>query len=386
MNMRKKNSQYGFTLLELMVSMALGLIVMAAMASLFRSGVQSTLTVSQRADTQSNMRAAIDLMVKDISLAGAGLPSGGLQLPIGGSTTAAKFGCDQSGTCYVPSYNYPNSNYMYGIIPGYLNGVQGGGTVPAAPSAVNDSITVIYADYTFPLFEYNVTFPTSPTGTSICLTPNTTYSPAPAAVNGNGGIQQGDLILINGANGVTVVGEATNVAASGSSSAGNSYTISFANSDPLNFNYAYASGNGITNNVYAASAGSGYTCPPPVVSPQTTQGTAYRLYAVTYYISVPTGVGQTPRLMRQVNGLTPMPVADDIVNLQFTYDVYNSTTAALDSNQVNPLGAGESPNLIQKINLVVMGQSITNNGKKSQNMYLATDVSARNMAFRNSYQ
>lgn len=387
MNMRKRNSEQGFTLLELMVSMALGLIVMTAMASLFKSGVQSTLTVSQRADTQSNMRAAIDLMVKDISMAGAGLPSGGLQLPTGGSATAAKFGCDQSGTCYVPSYNYPNSNYMYGIIPGYLNGVQGGGTVPAAPTAVNDSITVIYADYTFPLFEYNVTFPTAPTGTSICLTPNTTYSPAPTAVNGNGGIQQGDLILINGANGVTAVGEATNVAASGSSSAGNSYTISFANSDPLNFNYAYASGNGITNNVYAAGGNTGgYACPPPVVSPQTTQGTAYRLYAVTYYISVPTGVGQTPRLMRQVNGLTPMPVADDIINLQFTYDVYNSTTAALDSNQANPIGVGESPNLVQKINLVVMGQSITNNGKKSQNMYLATDVSARNMAFRNSYQ
>jgi hypothetical protein len=47
---------------------------------------------------------------------------------------------------------------------------------------------------------------------------------------------------------------------------------------------------------------------------------------------------------------------------------------------------GESPNNIQKINLVVMGQSIINHGNKSQNMYLATDVSARNMAFRNRYQ
>ncbi len=47
---------------------------------------------------------------------------------------------------------------------------------------------------------------------------------------------------------------------------------------------------------------------------------------------------------------------------------------------------GESPNIIQKINLVVMGQSMINNGNKSQNMYLATDVSARNMAFRNRYQ
>ena len=66
--------------------------------------------------------------------------------------------------------------------------------------------------------------------------------------------------------------------------------------------------------------------------------------------------------------------------------IYNSTTSALDANQANPLGVAESPNNIQKINLIVMGQSLTNVGNKAQNMYLATDVSARNMAFRNRYQ
>jgi len=33
-----------------------------------------------------------------------------------------------------------------------------------------------------------------------------------------------------------------------------------------------------------------------------------------------------------------------------------------------------------------MGQSILKSASKSQNMYLATAVSARNMAFRNRYQ
>jgi hypothetical protein len=72
--------------------------------------------------------------------------------------------------------------------------------------------------------------------------------------------------------------------------------------------------------------------------------------------------------------------------LQCTYDTYDATNSALDPNQPNPLGVAESPNLIQKINIVVMGQSITSNGNKAQNMYLATSVSARNMAFRNRYQ
>ena len=144
-------------------------------------------------------------------------------------------------------------------------------------------------------------------------------------------------------------------------------TISFANLDPLNINQSGAT----TNNIKAIAGGANTSI--------------YRLFAVTYYLTVPTN-GQLPRLMRQVNGLTPIPVADNIINLQFSYDVYNSSTNALDSNQANPLGVGESPNLIQKINIVVMGQSLVAGGKQNQSMYLATSVSARDMAFRNRYQ
>jgi prepilin-type N-terminal cleavage/methylation domain-containing protein len=359
MRMQSNNPTKGFTLLELMVSMAVGLIVMAAMASLFKTGMNSTMLVTQRAENQQNMRAAVDLMVKDIGMAGAGLPSGGIQLPNGGGWSPSKFGCDQSGICHVTGHTYPNTNYMYGIIPGYTTGVEGGTSIPAAPSpAVNDSITSIYCDYNFPLFEYDVTT-IAANGGSITLAVDPLYAATPPpAVNASGGIQQGDLIMVSNSAG-TAVGEVTNVSAT---------TITFGNLDPLNMNQNAV---GISNTMRSISGGSSTV--------------AYRLFAVTYYLTVP-AAGQTPRLMRQVNGLAPAPVADDIINLQFAYDTYNSTTSALDANQANPLGVGESPNNIQKINLVVMGQSIINNGNNSQNMYLATDVSARNMAFRNRYQ
>jgi type IV pilus assembly protein PilW len=358
MRMRTDKAKQGFTLIELMVSMALGLIVLAAIASLFRTGLNSTLLVTQRAETQQNMRAAADLLVKDLSMAGAGLPSGGIQLPTGANAVASKFGCDQSGTCHITSFNYPNGNYMYGIIPGFSDGVEGGAVVPAAPApAVNDAVTVAYCDYNFPLYEYNVTF-TGANGGGITLAVNAQYAAnPPQAVNAAGGIQQGDLIMLSNNVG-TAVGEATNVGAA---------SITFANNDPLNINQSGAASNNITAIIGGANT------------------VAYRLYVVTYYLTVP-GAGQTPRLMRQVNGLTPVPVADDIINLQVAYDTYNTTTDALDANQANPLGVGESPNNIQKINLVIMGQSIINNGNRSQNLYLATDVSARNMAFRNRYQ
>jgi len=356
MRMQSNNPTKGFTLLELMVSMAVGLIVMAAMASLFKTGMNSTMLVTQRAENQQNMRAAVDLMVKDLSMAGAGLPSGGIQLPNGGGAGLSKFACDQSGICHVTGNTYPNGNYMYGIVPGYTTGVEGGASTPSP--AVNDSITSIYCDYNFPLFEYDVaTIAANGGSATFTVDPLYTATPPPA-INAAGGVQLGDLIMISNSAG-TAVGEVTNVTAT---------SITFGNLDPLNMNQNAA---GMSNTLRSISGGS--------------SGVAYRLFAVTYYLTVP-AAGQTPRLMRQVNGLTPAPVADDIINIQFAYDTYNSTTSALDANQANPLGVGESPNNIQKINLVVMGQSIINNGNKSQNMYLATDVSARNMAFRNRYQ
>ena len=348
----------GFTLMELIVAMALGLLVLAAMASLFRTGLNSTMLVTQRAETQQNMRAAVDLMVKDISMAGAGLPSGGIQLPTGAGATASRFGCDQGGICHVPAFNYPNNNYMYGVIPGFSNGVENNDVVTAAPPPiVNDSITVIYADYNYPLWEYNITFPVPNNGGSIALAANPAFVPAPPLINAAGGIQVGDLIMLSNSLG-TAVGEVTDITPG---------TITFADTDALNINQNGAA----QNNIKAISTGAN------------TLG--YRLFAVTYYLSVP-GNGETPRLMRQVNGLPPVPVADNIINLQFAYDAYDSLTGALNANLADPIGVGESPNLIQKINIVVMGQSILNNGNKSQNMYLATSVSARNMAFRNRYQ
>jgi hypothetical protein len=108
---------------------------------------------------------------------------------------------------------------------------------------------------------------------------------------------------------------------------------------------------------------------------------------VSYYLNVPNN-GQYPRLMRQVNGQTPVPVADDIINIQFAYDSYNSTgsTPVLDANQANPLGVGDSINTLQKINITVMGQALSPAGDRQQNLALSTSVSARNMAFRNRYQ
>jgi hypothetical protein len=50
-------------------------------------------------------------------------------------------------------------------------------------------------------------------------------------------------------------------------------------------------------------------------------------------------------------------VADNIINLQFSYDVINTPRRApSNANVPNPIAAGLSPALIQKVNIWVIGE------------------------------
>jgi type II secretory pathway component PulJ len=68
-------------MMELIVALALGLIVVGSATQLFKVGVDSSAVISQRAEMQQNTRIAMNLITKDVSMAGAGLPTGGIQLP-----------------------------------------------------------------------------------------------------------------------------------------------------------------------------------------------------------------------------------------------------------------------------------------------------------------
>jgi hypothetical protein len=266
---------------------------------------------------------------------------------------------------------------MYAIEPGFGVGVQNGTVIPNAPGQTNSSITTVYCDYNFPLSNFGFTFP-SGTQANVSVvnagvTPNNILAP--------GGLQVGDLLLFS----VSVPGSGTAGNPNGNSlvqtaavaaeitGIPNSTTVNFAIGDALNFNFSSG-----TNNLAAVASAAGGAG---------AQTSVCRLQVVSYFLQVPAAGGtvQTPRLMRQVNGLTAVPVADGIINLQFTYDVINSVTSTVVANVQNPIGAGDSPSLIQKVNIWIMGMSLTPDGNRSQNMYLATAISTSNMSFCNSY-
>ena len=80
--------------------------------------------------------------------------------------------------------------------------------------------------------------------------------------------------------------------------------------------------------------------------------TATRIWAITYYLDNTTTPG-TPTLMRLVNARKPVPVAENVADLRFTYDTFDNT-----GNLLNATGDGGmslatpiSPNQIRTINL-----------------------------------
>jgi prepilin-type N-terminal cleavage/methylation domain-containing protein len=393
MSDRLTKRENGFSLLEMMIAIALGAVVLGMAVGLYTQGVAATWTVSQRAELQQDFRAASNMLTKDLSLAGAGLnPGAAIALPSG---TPPRYGCDQTGVCHLGAANTAPGTYplqggvtptLYGLIPGY----QAGPTLTSNPLAT-DVVTVAYTDSSFYLNCYTATV--GPAAGQVTFAPALTpldkngnlpaFPPAGCLPNGVAtpqnvndpvvGLTPGDLIYFPSLNGTTVVAEVTAGAiATGANAVGTTYTVPVATGDPLNMNQLTSTG---LNNVKLGATGN----------------LPWRLLIITYYIDnsvIP------PQLMRMVSGHTPMPVADGMVYMKFSYDLYNNATGTPATDQPNP-GSGDAndiasnglaPNQITKINIRHMAMDSTQKGAKGyQGLDLETSVSARNLTYVNNY-
>jgi prepilin-type N-terminal cleavage/methylation domain-containing protein len=407
-------SPRGFSLIELMVALALGLLITGAAVKLYSTGMDATWVVQQRAEMQQDLRAAEDMMLKDISLAGAGLTSltgESVTLPNGAVGTPI-YGCSAGPVCPPKgAVKYPSIGggppTLFPLMPGFALGI-----IPPGSATTSDLITVVYSDTNLALncyagpanpiagggptaadnaISFNGTgnvltftapnnLPSLPAGCS--LPPSITY---PQALNNTvNGLGPGDLVLFGPLNGAAAVGEVTAVAPAnpGNTPAtpGSEYTITFGAGDTLNMNQA-GQVNDLTTE-FAFPAGGG----------QVANLVANRIYVVTYYLANQTdALGKTTTILfRQVNGRPAVPLVDNIANMQFTYDTYDAAGALLSGTQVP---AGDSPNLIRKVNiahLTIHGQLY---GIKSslmltqgfQSFDVQTSISMRNMSYNNRY-
>src|SRR5271167_2761361 len=210
MSWKSANSSRGFTLIEILVALAIGTLVLGAAVKLFSQAMGATFVVSQRAQMQQDLRASSDLLLKDISLAGAGLPSAtGIALPQSATkpiygyapSCAAKNNCAPGNGIAYPctsSGAIPCNPTLYGLIPGFQMGIQ----PPGSPSKT-DVITVVYTDTVFalPCYTIQTVTPVAVTVQLPAVLPSTCILTAPLlapqAVNDPAvGLVPGDLVLM----------------------------------------------------------------------------------------------------------------------------------------------------------------------------------------------
>jgi prepilin-type N-terminal cleavage/methylation domain-containing protein len=378
---RTHNSSRGFTLLELMISAAVGCVLMVAATQIFSRGVKAAWVTSQRAELQQDFRAAGNILQRDISMAGSGaLGQQGLSTSAVGLPTVIipVYPCTGLTTCnYINGapVAYPTSggiHYLYSIIPGPNLGI----TINAAQGPT-DILTVVYADANLALNCYNGTI--DATGTVVtfqlpavlpgtCVLPTGALAPAPLTYTAAGnptGLQIGDMIMF----GTKAVGVVTaNVALCAPTGTNTAcYSVTFAATDPGHINQP---GPG-TGNLKQFATGT-------FVTPS-----AVRLTEVTYYLDISPSDGVTPRLMRLQSGQIPAPVAENVAYLKFSFDVYNA--GVVSANQAT-LPAGTNPGMITKVNIVHMSmrsQQNTYNGY--QGLDLQTSIAARNLTSQQEY-
>jgi prepilin-type N-terminal cleavage/methylation domain-containing protein len=377
-------SMSGFTLVEMMVSLALGLIVVGSAVQIFSKGMDATFLVQQRSEMQQDVRSAESMLVNDISMAGAGLPAGGLAL-ISGTGTKPTYGCDPTNGCKdinKTGINFPTQTsngvttyYLYAIIPGYAKGP----TLNATQGAT-DAITVAYTDPNVSWGNYQVTFTGTSTATATVSGTDPASSVSPKLNDAGYGLKVGDLVWITGnRSGSTIyaIGEVTGI-----SGASSPYTVSFATTDSMSLNQTGGT-SGLSSLVSPSTA-----CPTPKAG--VISCTITRILLITYSLDSSTdGAGNvTYRLIRQVNGQAPVPLVENVSDLRFRYDIYNDAlNPPTQTNTTDALmSSGGSVNLIRKVDIAHLTIRSPIAGTAGyQGIDIQTSVAARNLAFSDRY-
>lgn len=329
----------GFSLIELMVALALLLMFVGMAFRLFDQLAGLNQAVVATAEVSDNLRAAVMMISRDLTTAGSGLPLGGIAVSNGANSTALE----------RPSWTYQTFPLNNGVLSAIM---PGSGLGPVSDGKATDEVTILMVDPKSPVYPLTSL---TPSGSQVTVDSSINLATAP------GKVSVGDLMMISNANG-NVLGMVTNVNA-------NSQKIEFAASDPLNINQPSASNGNIAA---LQNAGSPKSYPPTV---------AYRISMVSYYIST---AHAEPELMRQQNGSPAMEVADGIDQLQLTYDYDDPATGDLLVDQSNVA----SPNQIRQVHLLVAGRS-ANQLRQSRDYVrrsLVTSIAVRNLAYRNRYQ
>jgi prepilin-type N-terminal cleavage/methylation domain-containing protein len=370
-------TERGFTLVELLVAVAISLIVLAAAFTAFKKATDVSTIAVNRAEMQANARVAINSIARDLAEAGAGgFPYGGIGLPNG---AAPFFARDTAGNNYLNNNTYAQDQ-LFAVTPAFNAG-------PTIDGITTDGITLVYVDQSLlsaPCSNWSTTFVSvDPSGSQVTV-PGTL---CPALNDPVYGLNNGDMVIVTAATkGLSAVGEITNLPST--------TKIDFSASDPLGMNVPSASSGNIASLANPGPPAGSY--PPIQIS---------RILMISYFIqaldingnpiallgpgiAAPNAVDY--RLMRMVNSHPPVPVAEHIVSLKFSYDLMSTAGAETSANPSAVVAGVPVFANIRNVYISVtsrsphpLGANVGGNGYTYSTMF--TNVSPRNLSFKNRY-
>ncbi len=375
----------GFSLMELLVATAVMLVIVGALMRTLSDATYANEGVTLLANSQENLRAAMNYMVKDIIEAGEGLPQGGITIPnaatVANPTPAIASIINRPGPVGGPGTFPPSYITLPAITDGYRQGPLAVTPNPNVPGATllgspTDFITLVYADTTI-LDAANNTLDSNP----VYLAP-TAGPPANPGCGGkiaadgssvtfdkacitlptdNTQITGGDLIMFTNAQGTTLQTVSSSVG----------QVVNFLPNDAFGLN-ATGQPSGTILNIQNGVASPGGPYPPT---------TCTRIWMVTYFLNTTNPL--RPMLMREINFRPAQPVAEVIEDLSISYDINGGPPSF-----GGPIVPTYSPNSIRKVNLSLGSRS---DSAFSQNQAyfrnnLQTQVSVRSLAFFNDFQ
>jgi prepilin-type N-terminal cleavage/methylation domain-containing protein len=362
----------GFTLAELLVSMAITVVIMGATMAALADAVKATDAATLLTGLNGGLRTAMDLMVRDLLQVGQGLPAGRLVFVPSGANVQV-----------IRMPGPPGTNYQLPLGATEITAIMPGPDLgPVVNGEATDIITSIAVDSSFD---------------GVRLTALDANGQSMTVVNtvdiddgGPDDIRPGDLIMLNKSSASTLA-QVTRVVGQ---------QVFFEPADSLNLNQL-APPDGTVLDLRNNTAPPDVLPAPP--APQVIPTTASKVRMVTYYIDNTTDPVH-PRLVRRINNGHPTnfdntlgtAVAFDIESLQVTYDladgVDNPANVRMVAADLNGGGACNpnpcSPNQIRKVNILLAGRSrIPMRG--TQQFFrnrLVTQVSLRSLAFVDRYR
>jgi type IV pilus assembly protein PilW len=151
MNYLSKNKESGFTLVELLIAMTIGLIILAALSSTFLMQRKIYDVQEQIVEMVQTARAAMDMMSREIRMAGynpAGATFDGIPYNADSSTIDVYADLTGNGSIDNPTGSYEHITYLYDSANKLIrrNTNTGGGNQPFAENIELSTFVYLKAD------------------------------------------------------------------------------------------------------------------------------------------------------------------------------------------------------------------------------------------------